>query len=139
VSYVAEQVHVDAGELDAYAWSGRTIEYHRAQIRQAYGFRETTRNDENDLVAWLASEVCPVELSRDRLHEAVLLRCRQQHIEPPGRIERIVGAAVTASEQRFCADIVSRLPPVTSHQARGAGGRRRGRRRARRRRPRAAE
>lgn len=114
VSYMAEQVHVDAGELDAYAWPGRTIEYHRAQIRQAYGFRDTTRSDENDLVAWLAAEVCPVELSRDRLREAVLLRCRQQRIEPPGRIDRIVGAAVTASEQRFCARIVSRLPPLTA-------------------------
>lgn len=40
VSYVAEQVRVDSRELDAYAWSGRTIEYHRAQIRQAYGFRK---------------------------------------------------------------------------------------------------
>ena len=49
VNYVAEQVRVDAAELDAYGWSGRAIEYHRAQIRQAYGFRETTRSDETDL------------------------------------------------------------------------------------------
>ena len=57
VSYMAEQVRVDAGELDGYAWSGRTIEYHRAQVRQAYGFRETARSDENDLAGWLAEEV----------------------------------------------------------------------------------
>jgi len=113
VNYMAEQVRVDAAELDAYAWSGRTIEYHRGQVRQAYGFRETARSDENALAAWLAEEVCPVELSRERLREAVLVRCRQQRIEPPGRIDRIVGAAVSSLEQRFCAEIVGRLSPVT--------------------------
>ena len=64
VRYVAEQVRVDPCELDAYVWSGRTIEYHRAQIRQAHGFREPGRGDESDLAGWLAAEVCPIELSR---------------------------------------------------------------------------
>jgi TnpA family transposase len=113
VSYVAEQVRVDAGQLDAYSWSGRTIEYHRAQIRRAHGFRETARSDEHELAGWLAEEVCAVELSRDRLREAVLVRCREQRIEPPGRIDRIVGAAVTTFEQRFSTAIVSRLSSVT--------------------------
>lgn len=40
VDYVARQVGVDPAELTHYAWSGRTIEYHPAQIRQALGFRE---------------------------------------------------------------------------------------------------
>jgi TnpA family transposase len=113
VRYVAEQVRVDPCELDAYVWSGRTIEYHRAQIRQAHGFREPGRGDESDLAGWLAAEVCPIELSRDRLREAVLVRCREQRIEPPGRIDRIVGAAVAVFEQRFCAEILSRLAPGT--------------------------
>lgn len=33
VEFVARQVQVSASELDAYEWTGRTIEYHRAQIR----------------------------------------------------------------------------------------------------------
>jgi hypothetical protein len=116
VSYVAEQVRGDAGQLDAYSWSGRTIEYHRAQIRRAHGFRETARSDEHELAGWLAEEVCAVELSRDRLREAVLVRCREQRIEPPGRIDRIVGAAVTTFEQRFSTAIVARLSSVTIHR-----------------------
>jgi hypothetical protein len=32
-------------QLASYAWSGRTIEYHRAQIRAALGFREPTLED----------------------------------------------------------------------------------------------
>ena len=44
VEYVAQQVKVDAVELAAgYAFAGRTVEYHRAQIRTALGFREATR------------------------------------------------------------------------------------------------
>ncbi|HEU4734272.1 MAG TPA: DUF4158 domain-containing protein, partial [Kofleriaceae bacterium] len=39
VDYVAGQVKVAASELGEYQWLGRTIEYHRAQIREASGFR----------------------------------------------------------------------------------------------------
>ncbi|MBO8195368.1 hypothetical protein ITI46_27515 [Streptomyces oryzae] len=38
VNFVARQVQMPAGELDAYEWSGRTVEYHRAQIRGHLGF-----------------------------------------------------------------------------------------------------
>lgn len=37
VDYVAGLVRVDPSALAKYAWSGRTIEYHRAQIRGATG------------------------------------------------------------------------------------------------------
>ncbi|MEU9139319.1 DUF4158 domain-containing protein [Streptomyces sp. NPDC048404] len=39
VEFVARQVQVPASELDAYEWSGRTMEYHRVQIRGHQGFR----------------------------------------------------------------------------------------------------
>jgi len=55
-------VKVDPGKFGTgYSFSGRTIEYHRAQIREALGFREAGRADEERLTAWLADEVCPVE------------------------------------------------------------------------------
>ena len=62
------------------------------------------RADEETLTAWLAEELCPVELV-----DAVLVRCRALQIEPPGRIERIVGSARARFEQRFCAQTVERL------------------------------
>jgi Domain of unknown function (DUF4158) len=40
VEFVARQVCVEPGELGLYEWSGRTIEYHRAQIRAHPGFRK---------------------------------------------------------------------------------------------------
>ena len=45
VKFVAGQLKVDPVLFAAYAWSGRTAEYHRAQIRAALGFREPLGDD----------------------------------------------------------------------------------------------
>lgn len=42
VRFVGRQIGVDSSELNLYEWSGRTIEYHRAQIRTHLGFRRAT-------------------------------------------------------------------------------------------------
>ncbi len=39
IVHVAQQVDVPAELYPRYEWSGRTIEYHRAQIRASLGFR----------------------------------------------------------------------------------------------------
>jgi len=93
VAYVAGQVKVPAEDLSSYRWTGRTIEYHRAQIRSAFGFREFSRGDEDKLAGWLAEEVCPVELRDEQLREAMAVRCRADRVEPPGRPDRIIGTA----------------------------------------------
>ncbi|MER6196656.1 DUF4158 domain-containing protein [Streptomyces sp. NPDC001586] len=115
VSYVAQQVKVPAEEWAGYDWSGRAIKRHRVEIRGAFGFRECTAEDQAQLAEWLAAELCGVELSRDRLAEAVVVRCRGDRMEPPtpGRIARLVGSAVTAFEERFCAATVDRLSAAT--------------------------
>ena len=59
LGYIAAQVKVTADAFADYEWTGRTIEYHRAQVRQALGFREANVGDEDKLAAWLAEEVCP--------------------------------------------------------------------------------
>jgi Domain of unknown function (DUF4158) len=74
IDYVAGLVKVPPAELAAYAWSGRTIKYHRSQIRDERGFREVAGEDEQRMVEWLASELCPVELSVDRLRADLLAR-----------------------------------------------------------------
>ena len=109
VVYLAEQVKVDPADFVGYRWDGRSIKYHREQIRVAFGFREATRADEERLAGWLAEEVCPVELRDEQLREALLVRCRAERIEPPGRVDRIVGSARAAFERRFCELTTSRL------------------------------
>lgn len=113
VAYVAGQVKVPAEAFAAYDWSGRAVIYHRAQIRTALGFREAGRADEDRLIRWLAEEICPAELSEERRREALLTRCRADRIEPPGRIERILGAAQATFEQRFCQQTEARLSAKT--------------------------
>jgi hypothetical protein len=111
VEYVAQQVKVPATEIDAYDWTGRSIKYHRVQIREAYGFRECAAEDEARLTAWLAEDVCQNELGEERQREALLARCRAERLEPPGpsRVDRVLAAGRTAAEQRFCAQTVARL------------------------------
>jgi len=45
VAFVARQVGVLASDLGFYEWSGRTAEYHRAQVRRHLGFRECSAED----------------------------------------------------------------------------------------------
>lgn len=59
VSYLASQVGVEPGLFEDYSFEGRTVEYHRAQVRAALGFREATRADEEDLASWLAELTGP--------------------------------------------------------------------------------
>ncbi len=111
VQYVAQQVGVDAAAFTSYNWSGRAIERHRVQIRQAFGFREFSRGDEDKLADWLATEICPVELREELLREALLVRCRTERLEPPGRPERIIGSARTRFDKSFCDLVAGRLGP----------------------------
>lgn len=128
---MAEQVGVPSEAFDAYAWVGRTIEYHRAQIRGAFGFREATRGDESKLAAWLGQDVAPTEISDEALVKALVARCRAERIEPPGRMERIVAGARAAATAAFCERTVGRLPHEVAERlealartdaAPGAGG-----------------
>ncbi|MEV5085660.1 DUF4158 domain-containing protein [Streptomyces sp. NPDC056159] len=112
VDYVAAVVKVPAEDLAKYDLSSRSAKGHRTQIREALGFRPATRADEERLTGWLADEVCPVELVEDRLREALLVQCRSDRIEPPGRIERIVAAARARADRAFCARTVARLGEV---------------------------
>lgn len=83
VGYVAQQVKVPADQWAAYDWQGDRITRHRKEIRKAFGFRAGTEEDQERLAEWLTAELCGVELSRDRLAEAVVARCRNDFVEPP--------------------------------------------------------
>ncbi len=100
VEYVAGLVKVPASDFAGYSLTGRTAEYHRAADPRGAGLPSSTRADEDRLIGWLAQEVCPVELVEDRLREAVLVQCRAERIEPPGRIDRIIASAWPGRRRR---------------------------------------
>lgn len=104
VSHVAQQVKVPTEQWAAYDYAPSSDE-----IREAFGFRESTEEE------WLTAELCGVEMSRDRLAEAVVAPCRNDHIEPPtpAKVRRLVGKAVRDFDTRFCRTTVDRLSHAT--------------------------
>jgi hypothetical protein len=61
VKFVAGQVRVPASDLESYDWSGRTVERHRAEIRELLGFRECSVADYTAAADWLVEQVTQVE------------------------------------------------------------------------------
>lgn len=112
VEYVAGLVKVPAAELAKYDLPG--AKRHRKQIREALGFRPSTVADEERLTERLSTEVCPVELVEDRQREALLVQCRVERIEPPGRtrVEKVLVAARNRWERAFCTRTIERLGEV---------------------------
>lgn len=114
VEYVAGLVKVLAAEFAKYDLAG--AKRHRKQIRDALGFRPSTVADEERLTEWMATEVCPVELVEDRQRAALLVQCRVERIEPPGRtrVEKVLVAARNRWERAFCTRTIERLGDVAT-------------------------
>src|SRR5712664_2245299 len=68
IAFVATQVDVPPDLYLQYDWQGRSIEYHRAEIRKLLDFRESTLADGEQMKQWLIAEVLPLE------HQGELLR-----------------------------------------------------------------
>lgn len=113
IDYLAKQIKVAPEQFRHYEWRGRTIEYHRAQIRKLHGFREATVEDVSTISQWLCEQVLPRERDFEHLKVAVYQRCRELKIEPPTveRIHRLVHSATRTYEENFYAEISSRLAP----------------------------
>ena len=111
ITYVAKQTNVEPELHRQYDWYGRSIKYHRAQIRELHGFREATVADANALIRWLGESVLPQERDPQHLKAALYRNCRESRIEPPTpeRIDRLVRSASRTCEEDFCAGILARL------------------------------
>jgi hypothetical protein len=111
VEFVAKQLRVPASDLGFYDWSGRSIERHRAEIREALGFRECSVADADKLTDWLVTNVTQAERRADQVRADLLMQCREEGIEPPtpGRVDRIVRSALHQGEQLLFARITARL------------------------------
>ena len=115
IEVIAGQVGVAAATWQGYDWRGRTIEYHRAQVRAALGFREATLDDAEALGRWLDGQVFALERRPDRLLAAARERCRSQNLESPSpeRLDRLVRSVLHRQEEAFCAGVLACLSPKT--------------------------
>lgn len=119
--FVARQVEVPAEELGSYDWSGRTITAHRAEVRRVLGFRECTVEDAEKLTEWLAVEVAEAERPAERVHEALMARCREERLEPPAttRVARIVASALHRAEDALFGRVAGRIDEPICARLRG--------------------
>src|SRR5260370_28967366 len=98
VRYLSTQVGVDPTLFAQYAWEGRTIEAHRAQIREITKVREFRRADEEALVTWLCTDILPHEHPPERLRELICAECRTREVDVPPDITTLIQTGFAASE-----------------------------------------
>ncbi|MFL5704032.1 MAG: Tn3 family transposase [Ktedonobacteraceae bacterium] len=115
LDYIANQLKLEAADFQQYDWDGRTIKYHRTQIREYLEFREATALDTEEMISWLISTTLASDQNMEHLKVAVVKRFRDCKIEPPTteRIERLIRSACTTYEQMLFDEILQQLPVST--------------------------
>ncbi len=111
VHFLAAQVGVDAALFAQYLWEGRTIEAHRAQIREITRIREFRRADEEAMLDWLCTEILAHEQHPERLRELICAECRTHRIEVPAEIAALIDTGLLAYEAQIYTVILARLAP----------------------------
>jgi TnpA family transposase len=112
IKHIAVQLEIDPTSWNHYGWAGRTIKYHRAEIRKLLGFREATAADSEALADWLCAHCLPDTRRMERIEDAAFGRLRALHIEPPTpeRLGRLIRSALHRFDQRLCESVYERLP-----------------------------
>jgi hypothetical protein len=115
VEYLAQQVDVGPETWEQYDWHGRSIEYHRAQIRQHVGFREASIADGESRRTWRCDQVLCTTPRVDPVREAFYQHCRENRLEPPTpeRTERLLRSAFHPFEPQVSEQVFRQLLPAT--------------------------
>ena len=115
VEYIAQQVDVESETWAQYDWNGRSIEYHRAQLRQQLGFREASVADGEALCTWLCDQVLSTTHRLEHMRETLYQRCRDIRIEPPtsDRVERLIRSALQQFEIQLGERVLHHLSSST--------------------------
>jgi Domain of unknown function (DUF4158) len=96
-----------------FSLSSRSVERHRAEIRDLLGFREATVADGEAPSEWLQHQTGAIGGIPEQLALQLEGRCRALLLEPPApdRVDRIVRAAIHAHDERLQTEIAQRLGP----------------------------
>lgn len=113
IKYIAKQINLEAYLFDGYDWAGRSIKYHRSQIREFFGFRESTVEDTNNISEWLSKHVLYHDANMDNLKEVAYNKFKELQVEPPtvDRMERLIKSAIYTYENKFFQETFQKLPP----------------------------
>nr|WP_275900732.1 DUF4158 domain-containing protein [Paenibacillus periandrae] len=115
IQYIAKQIETPAELYAQYDWTGRSITYHRTQIREFFGFREDTMQDAEEMIDWLCKSVLFQDHDFEHLVETVYRRFREMKIVPPtaDRIEQLIRTAIHTYEEQFFQATLEKLPVVS--------------------------
>jgi TnpA family transposase len=116
--FVAAQLGMAASLYQEYDWQGRTLKYHRAEIRELLGFRPMRLPDFDELRQWLMERVLPQEVDERRIQQSLYDELKVRKLEPPtvAQVERLLNSAQYQFEVQLCASIVQRLPQTCRQQ-----------------------
>ena len=111
IDFIAKQTKTPADLFNTYEFNNRTYFSHKAQIREFFGFRESTDVDIKIMTNWLYENVIYHDLDMEYLKYAVYNRFRELHIEPstPKNIERLIKSAINTYEQKFFQETFQKL------------------------------
>ncbi|MCL2321000.1 MAG: Tn3 family transposase, partial [Oscillospiraceae bacterium] len=114
ILYISKQLNCESYSFEDYEWNSRNIKYHRAQIRQYFGFREPTIEDTNLIMEWLSKNAFYYDADVENLKEVAYSKFRELHIEPltPERMERITRISIFTCESQFFQETYDKLSEV---------------------------
>ena len=115
VQYIAGCVGIPDGLFAQYDWAGRSITYHRTQIREFFGFRENAVSDTEEMIVWLYNGILPQDHNFEHLTRAAYQRFRDLKIDPPipERVEWLINIAIFKFEERFFQTTLAKLPAAS--------------------------
>jgi TnpA family transposase len=115
VTYLAEQLDLSPRLLQEYSHQGRTLARHRLEIREFFGFRESTLQDAQAIKDWLCENVLVYDRQEAHLETVVYLRFRELKLEPPSpkQVKRLINSAIRTTEASFCDTVVQKLSTDT--------------------------
>lgn len=111
VLYISKQLGIEETNFYNYNWNGRNIKYHRAQIREFFGFHKATKQDINTISEWLCSNILYYDLNIEQLKNRAFKRFRKLRIEPPtlDQIDRLAKSIIYNYENQFFQNTLQKL------------------------------
>jgi len=115
ITHMAEQVNVPAEQWADYPWSGRSLGYHRAEIREFCGFSEMSLVELQKMKRWMITEVIPSEHREDRILDMFRQKCKQVRLEPPTSDQtfRTIRSATATHDRQFHKRFFKRFDEAT--------------------------
>jgi uncharacterized protein (DUF4415 family) len=112
IAYIAKQLFMDSNLFSQYDWNKRSARYHRAEIRDFFGFREATVQDTEAVADWLEHHILYYNHDFEHIEEQAYLQFRELNLVPPPskQLKRLIRSSVHSYEDNFFQGIYKKIP-----------------------------